>query len=116
MESKHSFVYLGTEVADDGRVGNELHRRLGKASADFRGLQKIWGHTSICVQWKLELYNAVLVSKLLYSLSAIWLNASERRQLDGLHCRHLRRIAGIGHPMLTRISNEEVRRRTNNGH
>ena len=56
--------------------------------------------------------NATIMPKLLYSLSAAWLNAAERRRLDGAHARMLRAIAGIKHSMISRVSNSEVRRRT----
>ena len=53
----------------------------------------------------------MVASKLMYGLSSVWLNKSERRRLDGLQSRHLRQIVGITHPMLSRISNREVLKR-----
>jgi len=108
IDAKSSFLYLGTTVSDDGKVGSELARRMGMAGADFRHLTQLWRHSSISVCRKVELFNAIIVSKFMYGLSSLWLNASERRRLDGFQNRLLRRIAGIQHSMFSRISNKEV--------
>ena len=82
------------------------------AFGDFRKLRKLWGHTSIGVARKVELFNAIILPKLLYSLSALVLNATETRRLDGAHCRMLRAICGVKHPMISHISNDTIRSRT----
>lgn len=38
IDPKDSMTYLGATVADDGRIGRELARRLGMASSDFRAM------------------------------------------------------------------------------
>ena len=104
--------YLGTTISSDGRVGSELNRRLGMAFAEFYRLKKVWGHTSIGERRKIELFNAIITPKLLYSLSTACLNAAERRRLDGAHCRMLRALCGVKHPMFSRVSNASIRART----
>ena len=36
IEARDKLEYLGTTVSADGRIGNELGRRLGLANAEFR--------------------------------------------------------------------------------
>ena len=64
-------LYLGTTIAADGMVGSELNRRLGRAWAEFCKLRRFWKRVCISLTRKLEVFNAVVVSTLLYSLSAI---------------------------------------------
>ena len=98
--------YLGTTISSDGRVGSELNRRLGMAFAEFYRLKKVWGHTSIGERRKIELFNAIITPKLLYSLSTACLNAAERRRLDGAHCRMLRAPWGQAPNVLARVERE----------
>ena len=56
----------------------------------------------------MQLYQACVVSKLMYGLQSIWLNKVYRCKLDGFHCRCLRKIAGIAHSYISRITNKEV--------
>ena len=78
------------------------------ASGDFRNLARCWAHAGVSRQRKLELYSALVASRLQYGLSTIWLVTAQRRRLDGFHARCLRRILGIPPAFVSRISNKEV--------
>ena len=106
-----SMSYLGSSLSADGRVGSELSRRIGAAKNDFRNLQKVWKHSSLSRHRKLEIYSALIESKLLNSLSTACFTKAELRRLDGFQARCLRSVLHIGSSFLTRISNEEDRRR-----
>jgi hypothetical protein len=108
IESKPGLSYLGTVISEDGRIGKELARRIGAAHSDFRSLVRLWRHTSVRRVRKLEIFNAVIVSRLLYGLSSAWLNTSERRRLDGFQNRCLRSIWGIAPSFISRVSNQHV--------
>ena len=47
-------------------------------------------------------------SKLLYCLHTAWLNKAFFRRLDGFQARCMRKIRGIPHSYLSRVSNVEV--------
>jgi len=83
IEASQSMGYLGTVLREDGRIGPELARRLGMASADCRTLLRLWRHTSVPKQRKLKGFRSVVETRLTYSLASAWLNTSERRRLDG---------------------------------
>ena len=105
IRAQEDMIYLGALISGTGAAGKELSRRLGAARADFDKLSKIWRHSGLSRRRKIEVYKAVVLSKLTYGLSTVWLNAAERRRLDGFHCRCLRVIWGIEPAYISRVSN-----------
>ena len=109
---KESMVYLGSSLSADGRIGSELGRRLGMAQSDFRTLQRVWAHSSVNRNRKLLLFNACIVSKLMYGLLTATMNKAELRRLDGFQARCLRSIMRIPHSYYSRVSNKSVLERS----
>ena len=101
--------YLGSMLCSQGRIGTELSCRLGAARSDFKTLCKVWAHTSLSRTRKMEVFNACIVSKVMYCLESAWLNKSERQKLDAFQSDCLRRIAGIKPSYVSRVSNNAVR-------
>ena len=101
-------IYLGSSLSSDGRVASEVGRRIGQAKADFDALRKVWSHSRLAVDRKLRIYDACVVSKLVYGLHTATLNKTERCRLDGFHARCLRRILRIQHAFYSRVSNKTV--------
>ena len=85
------------------------------AHCDFRALVRLWRHTSLSRTRKLQAFDAVIKSKLLYGLAGAWLNTTERRRLDGFQNRCLRVIWGIKPAYVSRISNRDVLEATGQG-
>ena len=52
------FKYLGAFCSGDGTNTKELNNRIGKASAAFRELDKIWKDCNINLDTKMKFYNA----------------------------------------------------------
>ena len=57
---------------------------------------------------KIEILQAVITSRLLYSLGSAWLNVAELRRLNGFQCRCLRQLLGIKPSFISRVSNSSV--------
>ena len=108
IENKDSMTYLGALLTADGRSDSELSRRLGLAHADFKRLQKLWGHANVGRARKVQLLNAFIFSKLQYGLALMWQVKAQLRRLDGFHARCLRRVLGIPPAFISRISNQVV--------
>jgi hypothetical protein len=108
VPEKGSMVYLGSSLAADGKIGTELNRRIGSAQSDFRTLQRVWSHSSLPRQKRIDIFQACIVSKALYGLEVACLNVSEKRRLDGFHARCLRRICKIQPSYVSRVSNATV--------
>ena len=101
-------TYLGAAIYPDGRVKSELNRRLGAAWREFSKMSRLWKHTNLNRERKIQIFNAVILTRLLYSLSSAWLNVAELRRLDGFHCRCLRVILNIKVAFISRVSNAAV--------
>ena len=68
VKSHKSMTYLGATISPDGRMTTELNRRIGMAKADFRSIRQVWTRSTLSKRRKLEIYAALVESKLLYSL------------------------------------------------
>ena len=103
--STGSLTYLGGILSADGRVDSEISRKLGTATADFRSLRVAWNHAGISTKTKLRYFESIVMSKLLYGLSSVWLVTAQKRRLDGFYARCLRRLLHIPSSYISRVSN-----------
>ena len=101
-------VYLGGMISCDGRSSAEITRRLGEARSTFLNLVAIWKHANLTSARKKEVFDACVVSKLLYGLESNWVLQVERDKLDAFYAQCLRKIAGISHSYYSRVSNRTV--------
>ena len=101
-------IYLGGMMSSSGDSGTELNRPLGMARKDFDVLCRIWKHTRINLDRKVKIFDACVVAKLMYCMHTVWLNKAELLKLDAFQARCLRKLAGIPHPYISRISNQVV--------
>ena len=76
--------------------------------SDFAALCKVWNHCALSRQRKLEIFDACIMSKLMYCLMTMVHTKAESRRLDGFQCRCLRKIVGIAPSYWSRISNATV--------
>ena len=100
--------YLGALISADGRSESEVSRRLGLAYSDFRALSKLWSHANVSQTAKIRFFDSLVISRLLYGLSTLWLVTAQRRRLDGFYARCLRRILRIPAAFVSRVSNAAV--------
>ena len=100
--------YLGATIYSSGNMKQELVKRLGGAWGEFQMYTRAWKHTSINLERKLNVFGALVTTKVMYSLSSAWLNKSDRRRLDGFQARCLRHILNIPHSYISRVSNKSV--------
>ena len=108
ISSKEAMVYLGSSISADGRNSSDINRRLGMAKADYMALARVWGHSTLSRNRKLEIFQACIVSTLTYGLMVMCLCQAEHRRIDGCYCRCLRRTLGVRPAYLSRISNHTV--------
>ena len=76
--------------------------------SDFDALKRVWQHSTLSRQAKVRLFNAVVVSKVLYGFSSLWMNKMDRCRLDGWQAKCLRCICNIPHSSISRVSNKDV--------
>lgn len=110
VDTVDHFKYLGSEMEPGGRLDMELRSRMGKASSAFGQLAKLW-KSRVSLKCKLRIYNAVVISTLLYSAETWATTQTEERKLDAFDQRCLRRILGVR--WYQHVRNTDIRRRTN---
>ena len=108
VRNKLGLIYLGSLISADGRISSELGRRIGQAQQDISTLMRVWNHGNISRQRKLEVFDACVISKLIYCLFTGVLYKADLRRLDGLQARCLRQILKVPHSYYSRISNATV--------
>ena len=63
-----SFTYLGSILANDGSITEDINGRIAKAAYTFGRLKRaIWDSSDISVQTKCKVYKSVVLGTLLYS-------------------------------------------------
>ena len=103
-----TFTYLGATVTTTGGASEDISRRIGKARQAYYRLRKIWNSGVIRRKTKIRIFEACVVSVLLYGCTTWKMNEGDEHKLDVFVHTCLRRILKIFWP--TRMSNEEVRR------
>ena len=111
LTCKRSISYLGGYLDASGMAGPEICRRLGQAKGEFDKLAKVWRHSTLRTQQKIRIFQACVVSKLLYCLHTMRLNKVELRKIDGFQARRLPSILRILPPYISPISNAPVLQR-----
>ena len=107
-----TFKYLGSIISKTGDLKPEITRRRILAASIMQSLSKpLWRHRHISRHTKLRIYNACVISVLLYGAETWALNNTLAARLDGFDSRSLRRIENIHWSQ--HIPNQEVRERTN---
>ena len=90
------FTYLGNTITKDGEVNGEVVARLAKASRAFGYLRSaIFRNKRISVATKREVYQAAVLSTLLYGAETWTVKADSVRKLRGFHNRCIRCMLGV---------------------
>ena len=108
LVASDGMTYLGTVLTEDGRLNNELGRRIGAARAELVALTKVWRHSSLTTKRKLQICSSLVESKLLYGLLTCSLTVAELRRLDGFQAKCLRQVLRIQPSFYSRISSKTV--------
>ena len=107
-----TFNYLGSLLSYDNQLLPEINRRRGIAASVMKDLQRpLWRHRTISQRTKRRIYNASVISVLLYGAESWPLNSTLEKRINGFDSRALRRIEGIH--WTDHVSNEELRACTN---
>ena len=90
------YTYLGSTISSSLSLDSELNSRIGKASAAMALLSKrVWENPMLTIKTKTQVYQACLLSTLLYGSESWTVYARQERRLNTFHQRCLRRILGI---------------------
>lgn len=111
LDNVHQFTYLGSTITTNLSLDTEIDKRIGKAATTFARLTtRVWTNPKLSVKTKLAVYNACVISTLLYGSETWTTYAKQERRLNAFHLRSIRRILGIS--WQDKVPNTEVLSRT----
>ncbi len=83
----HKAKYLGTFLSDKAESKQELTNRMVDALTACKKMKIFWEKADTTIKWKLQVYGAIVRSKLLYGLEAIQPTNSEQKRLNAFQMR-----------------------------
>ena len=104
-----SFTYLGSIVSKDGGSSNDVKSRIAKPQGVFSQLKKVWKIRKICLQTKIRILEATVMTVVKYSSEAWALRKADENLLDVFQRNCLRIVLGTW--LTDRISNSRLYRK-----
>ena len=95
--------YLGGQLNNRADHKVDLSIRLGMAAGTWKRLTLLWNKTRCKPAWKILVFNAVVISQLLYGLETIPFTAAMETKINAFQQRCLRRILKIDPAYYSRI-------------
>ena len=84
--------HLGGTIKNTGDHKPELQNRITATWKTVRRLDLLWGKSRASIKWKLKVYDAVIVTKLMYGVTSIPLSKADANKIDAFQMRGLRKI------------------------
>ena len=111
LKNSENFTYLGSNLSFSGDLTNEIQRRINLASSAFGRLSKrVFGNQNLTIHTKIVVYNAVVISTILYGCET-WIPYRRNiRLLESFHIRRLQLILGLR--WWHKVTHSEIRSRT----
>ena len=107
LDVVHEFTYLGSTITDNLSLDSEIDKRIGKAASTLTRLTKrVWTNSELTMKTKMAVYNACVVSTLLYGSETWTTYTRQEKRLNSFHLRSLRRILDIS--WQDKVTNSEV--------
>jgi len=114
LKEVENFIYLGSTITRNATLDLELGTRIGKAASTFGRLTKrVWRNKYLSVRTKVRIYEACVLSILLYGAESWPTYRPQESRLSAFHTRNLRFI--IGKTWEDKMTNEELFKITNSG-
>ena len=95
LERVNTFTYLGSTISCDSAVDVEIKTRIGKAFGSLQKHSNIWKRRSLSLKVKIQMYQAIVISTLLYGSETWNLTQQQEDQLDAFGHKALRRIMRV---------------------
>ena len=96
LKSVDNFTYLGSTLTTSANIDSEINNRTAKASAAFGRLRSnVWERRGISLTTKLKVYQAVVLTALLYACETWTVYRRHAKQLNHFHLSCLRKILRI---------------------
>ncbi|CAH1268131.1 TLR1 [Branchiostoma lanceolatum] len=107
LKAVNHFTYLGSTASNNLSLDKEIDKRIGKAATTLARLTtRVWENPKLSVKTKMAVYNACVLSTLLYGSETWSTYAKQENRLNAFHMRCMRRILGIS--WKDKVTNTEV--------
>ena len=96
LDAVSQFTYLGSTITDNLSLEADIDKRIGKAGSTLASLTaRVWSSPKLSVKTKMAVYNACVISTLMYGSETWTTYAGQERRLNAIHLRSIRRILVI---------------------
>ena len=96
LAATDKFVYLGSTMANNATIDDEISLRISRASASFGRLKdRVWARRGLSHETKLQVYHAVVLPSLLYACETWTVYSRHLQRLQSFHMRCLRQILHV---------------------
>ncbi len=95
LEVVDNFIYLGSNISNNGSCEREVRRRIGMAKGAMTQLGKIWHDRNISTRTKTRLVRTLVFSIFCYGAETWSLRAADRKRIDAFEMWCWRRMLRI---------------------
>ena len=107
LKQVKEFIYLGGTISEGGSITKDIQHGIGKALGAVQALHKIWRSKEITNSTKVELYEVLILSILLYGAETWTLKKVDANRLQTFEMMCLRKILGV--IRMDKIRNTSIR-------
>ncbi len=108
LNSVEEATYLGGTLTKTVNPRVEIDSRIAGAANILRQLDKFWSHTTCSLRWKIQVFNAVIISKVIYGLETLQVTDSHAKKLDAFQIKGIRKILGMVPTFMDRTQTNEL--------
>ena len=112
IETVEKFKYLRSVISANGNVDDGINKKIGKTTASFKKMNKIWSSTTIYTRFKIKLYHSIILPCLLYTTELWKMTVKLEKKLNAFHQRCLPRILKISYRDHVTNDKNEILRKT----
>ena len=96
LDAVCQFTNLGSTITDNLSLDAEIDKMIGKAASTLARLTtRVWTSPKLSAKTKMAVYNACVISTLLYGSETWTTYSGQERRLNTFHLRNVRRILGM---------------------
>ncbi|CAH2107939.1 unnamed protein product [Euphydryas editha] len=82
LQIVENFIYLGSNICNNGSCEGEIRRRIGMAKSAMSQLQRIWRDRKISIKTKIKLVRTLIFSIFLYGAETWTIKSADRNRID----------------------------------
>ena len=114
VPASQSTIYLGANINTKDDPKQDINQRLRGCFAILNRLNFFWQKSNCPTRFKLSVFDAVIRSKLVYSLECVQMSAELFKKVDAVQFKGLRRILGLQHTYINRQNtNQSILQKAN---